>query len=187
MKALIVFGDSLGAASEIAEEIAKTLLRASFNVDIVNARERKIEGVSTYEFIVVGSEVHLDKWVSDAENFLKDFRYELAERKVAIFVSTALVPLDRAQGKKKDVDRAEEEYLTQKAAAYSLKPIATAMFGGIIDFNKLGFFTRRALGWAKASLEEAGYKEKKPGVYDTRNWKEIKDWARKLVLKARYL
>ena len=29
MKALIVFGDSLGAASEIAEEIAKTLRQAT--------------------------------------------------------------------------------------------------------------------------------------------------------------
>ena len=187
MKALIVFSDNLGAASEIAKEIAKTLRQASFNVDVVNARERKIEGISNYEFIVVGSEVHLDKWVGEAENFLKDFRDDLAERKVAIFVSTALVSLDRVQGKKEDVDRAEDKYLTQKAAAYSLKPIATAMFGGIIDFNRMGFFARRTLGWAKASLEEAGYKEKKPGVYDTRNWKEIKDWARKLVLKARYL
>ena len=98
MKALILFGDNLGAASEIAKEIAKTLRQASFNVDVVNARERKIEGISNYEFIVVGSEVHLDKWVGEAENFLKDFRDDLAERKVAIFVSTALVSLDSFQG-----------------------------------------------------------------------------------------
>jgi menaquinone-dependent protoporphyrinogen IX oxidase len=187
MKALIAFGTSLGAASEIAGEIAKVLRQASFNTDVINVRERKIGDISNYELVVLGSEVHMDKWVSEAEDFLKDFLEELAHRKVAIFVSAALAPLDKIQGKKEDIDSAEEKYLTQKAAAYSLKPIATAMFGGIIDFNKMGFFARRTLGWAKASLEEAGYKEKKPGVYDTRNWKEIKDWARKLVLKARYL
>ena len=187
MKALIAVGNSLGAASEIAEEIAKILRQASFKTDIIYARERKIEDISNYELVVLGSEVHMDKWVSEVEEFLKDFREDLAHRKVAIFVSSALVPLDITQGKKEDVDRAEEKYLTQKAAAYSLKPIATAIFGGILDFNKMGFFARRALGWAKASLEEAGYKEKKPGVYDTRNWKEIKEWTRKLVLKARYL
>jgi menaquinone-dependent protoporphyrinogen IX oxidase len=187
MKALIAIGTSLGAASEIAEEIAKILRQASFNTDVINAGKRKNEDISNYELVVLGSEVHMDKWVSEAEDFLKTFREKLAHRKVAIFVSVALVPIDRIQGKKEEVDRAEEKYLTQKAAAYSLKPIATAMFGGIIDFNRMGFFARRALGWTKAALEEAGYKEKKPGVYDTRNWKEIKDWARKLVLKARYL
>jgi menaquinone-dependent protoporphyrinogen oxidase len=187
MKALIAVGTSLGAASEIAEQIAKIFRQSSFNTDVINARERKIGDISNYELVVLGSEVYMDKWVSEAEDFLKDFQKELGNRKVAIFVSAALVPLDRIQGKKEDVDRAEEKYLTQKAAAYSLKPIATAMFGGIIDFNKMGFFARRSLGWAKASLEEAGYKEKKPGVYDTRNWKEIKDWGRKLILKARYL
>jgi hypothetical protein len=61
------------------------------------------------------------------------------------------------------------------------------IFGGILDFNDMGFLARKALGGARPSFEAAGYKETKPGTYDTRDSSEVRDWAQKLVLKARYL
>ena len=56
-----------------------------------------------------------------------------------------------------------------------------------MDYNKVGFLARKAMSGVKPLFEAAGYKETKPGVYDTRDLDEIKDWARKLILKARYL
>jgi hypothetical protein len=77
--------------------------------------------------------------------------------------------------------------LEDKSAKYALKPIALGVFGGIVDYNKMGLFTRKAMSSMKTRFEAAGFKEEKPGVYDTRDWKEICDWAKGLVLKARYL
>jgi menaquinone-dependent protoporphyrinogen oxidase len=189
MKTLIVYGTRYGATAETSEEIARVLREESlgFDVKVMNAKEEKIKDISEYELIVVGSGLQLDKWTAEAEDFLKRFRKDLAQRKVAIFVSSAFVPLYRKQGKTAEVERARKKYLEEKAANYSLKPIAMEIFGGVLDFNKMGFLARKTLGWVKSSFEAAGYKETKPCVYDTRDWNEIKDWARKLILKARYL
>jgi menaquinone-dependent protoporphyrinogen IX oxidase len=187
MKVLIVYGNGYGATGETSEEIAKILREEGFNVKVANLKEETIKDISEYELVVVGSDVQIDKWSDEAERFLKKFREDLAKKKIAIFVSSALFALSRIQGKTAEVDRAREKYLEQKAAAYSLTPIAMAIFGGVLDFNQMGFLARKTLGWVKSSFEAENYKETKPGVYDTRDWNEIKEWARKLVLKARYL
>ena len=187
MKTLIVYGTRYGATGETSEEIAGTLREEGFDVKVVNLKEEEIKDISEYEFIIVGSGMQMDKWTGEAEDFLKKFRKDLAQKKVAIFVSSALVPLNKIQGKTAEVDRAREKYLEEKAANYSLKPIEMTIFGGVMDFNKMGFLTRKTMSGMKPSFEAAGYKETKPGVYDTRDWNEIKEWAKKLVLKARYL
>lgn len=187
MKALIVYGTRYEAPPEISKEIAKLLRKEGFNVKVINPKEEKITGISEYELVVVGSELQIDKWTGESETFLKKFSKDLSKKKVAIFLSSALFPVYRIQGKTAEVEQAREKYLEQKATAYSLKPIAMVMFGGVLDFNKMGFLTRKTLGWVKSSFEAAGVKETKSGVYDTRDWNEIKSWARKLVLKARYL
>ena len=187
MKTLIVYGTRYGATAEAAEEIARILREEGFNVRVINLKEEKVHDISEYELVVVGSGMQVDKWVGEAERFLKRFREDLAKKKVAFFVSSALTSFYRVQGKKAEVDSAREKYLQQKAAAYSLKPIAMAMFGGVLDFNKMGFLARKTLGWVKTSLEAEDYKETKPGVYDTRDWEEIEESTRKLILKARYL
>ncbi|MDY6834313.1 MAG: hypothetical protein SVY53_05870 [Chloroflexota bacterium] len=33
----------------------------------------------------------------------------------------------------------------------------------------------------KPKLEDAGYKEAKPGVYDTRDWNAIRSWDKELA------
>jgi menaquinone-dependent protoporphyrinogen oxidase len=189
MKTLIVYGTRCGATAEISEEIAKVLREESlgFDVKVMNAKEEKIIDISEYQLVVVGSGLQMDKWTGEAEDFLKRFRKDLAQKKVAVFVSSALVPLYRRQGKTAEVERARKKYLEEKAASYSLKPIAMEIFGGVLDFNNMGFLDRKTLSWVKPSFEAAGFKETKPGVYDTRDWNEIKDWARKLILKAKYL
>ena len=187
MKTLIVYGTRYGATAETSEEIARTLSEEGFVVKVVNLKEEKIKDISEYQLVIVGSGMQIDKWTSEAEDFLKKFREELAQKKVAIFVSSAMVSLNKAQGKMADVERAREKYLEEKAASYSLKPIEMTIFGGTLDFNKMGFLARKTMSWVKPSFEAAGYKETKPGVFDTRDLYEIKEWAKKLVLKARYL
>jgi menaquinone-dependent protoporphyrinogen oxidase len=187
MKTLIVYAPRHGATAEISEKIAKMLREAGFDVKVANAKEEKITDISGYELVIIGSGLQADKWASEVENVLKTFREELARKKVTIFVSSAFFPVSRIQGKTAEVEQARKRHLEQKAVAYSLKPIAMAIFGGVLDFNKLGFLARKTLGWVQPSFEAAGYKETKPGVYDTRDWNEIKEWVGKLVLKARYL
>lgn len=187
MKTLIVYGTRYGATGETSEEIAKVLREEGFDVKVLNLKQEKVKDISEYDLVIVGSGIQMGKWTSEADDFLKKFRAELAKKKVALFVSSAFTPVYRIQGKTSEIQSAIEKYLHEKAKSYSLNPVDVTVFGGVLDFNKMGFMTRRALGGMKVSFESSGYKETKPGIYDTRSSGEIREWAKKLVLKARYL
>jgi len=187
MKTLIVYGTRYGATAGTSEEIAKVLSEEGFNVKVVNAKEEKIRSISEFELVVVGGGLQMGRVTGETEDFLKTFQKELAQKKVAIFVSSAMKSVFEREGKTEDLEKTNKIFLEDQPAKYGLKPIAVGLFGGIIDYNRMGLITRKAMGSMKARFEAAGFKETKPGVYDTRDWDEIKDWARKLVLKARYL
>jgi menaquinone-dependent protoporphyrinogen IX oxidase len=185
MKALIVYGTRYGATAGTSEEIAKVLREEGFDVRVVNAKKEEIDEISEYELVVVGSGMQVDKWTKGPEVFLKKFQKELAQKKVAIFVSSGVQAIFKHEGKTDAMERAWEKYLVEKAEMYSLNTIALGLFGGVWDYNKMGFFGRRAMGPFKQKIEAAGFKEIRHGFYDTRNWNEIRSWAKELAQKAR--
>jgi menaquinone-dependent protoporphyrinogen oxidase len=185
MRALIVYATRYGATRGTAEEIAKTLRDESFVVNVVNAKEEKVRDISEYGLVVVGSGMALGNWVSDAEDFLKRFRRDLENKKLALFISS-LIPVEEKEGKTARVNRTRKIGLEDKILKYNLKPILNGYFGGVIDYNKMSFLTRKAMevGY-KSPIQKHGFKEREPGVYDLRNWDEIRSWARELAQKAK--
>ena len=186
MKTLIVYATRYGATAGTSEGIAKVLREEGFDVKVVNAKEEKIKDISEYELVIVGSGLQMFRWTGEAEDFLKKFHKDLAKKKVALFVSSMKQVYER-EGKKDEIEKAWKRFLEEKATKYGLNPISMGMFGGVFDFNKMNIIIRRTMGAMKQQLEADGFKENPAGVYDTRDWKEICDWAKNLVLKARYL
>ncbi|MGB9659876.1 MAG: flavodoxin domain-containing protein [Nitrososphaerales archaeon] len=87
MKALIAYGTRYGATTGTSAEIAKILREEGFDTKIVNLKEEKIKDISEYGLIIVGSGVACGRWVNEAEDFLKKFRKEFDNKKLALFVS----------------------------------------------------------------------------------------------------
>ncbi len=79
--------------------------------------------------------------------------------------------------KTEDVAKTRKIALDDKVEKYGLHPIAIGFFGGILDFNKMNFVIRRTFGFIKPQLEKDGFKQTEPGVYELRDWKEIRGWA----------
>lgn len=184
LKALIAYGTRYGATTGTSEEIAKILREEGFDAKVVNLKEEKVKGVSEYDLIIVGGGMGNCRWASEAEDFLKNFRKEFEGKKLALFVST-MKPLFEREGKMEDVAKTRKIALEDKVAKYSLKPIASALFGGVIDYNKMGFIARKGMEFFKPQLEKGGFKKVAEGVYDLRNWDEIRNWAKELAKKAR--
>ena len=184
MKTLIVYGTRYGATTGTSEEIAKKLREKGFDVRVINAKKEKIRDISEYELVIVGSGMRMGKWTSEADNFLKKFQKELEQKKLAIFVSTMKTVSER-EGKTDDVAKMRKVSLEEKVAQYNLHPIELGFFGGVMDFNKMGFFFRRTMGFLKPQLEKDGFKETEPDLYDLRDWDEIRNWAKELAKKAR--
>ena len=183
MKALIAYATRYGATASTAEEIAKVLQEEGINVKVTNVKEEKITDISEYDLIIVGNGMQLGKWTSEAENFLAKFHKEFADKKLALFVST-MKSVSEREGKTEDVANMRKVSSEDKVSKYNLQPIALGFFGGVLDFNKMNFIMRRTMGFLKPQLEKDGFKEVQPGVYELRDWDEIRKWARELAKKA---
>jgi menaquinone-dependent protoporphyrinogen IX oxidase len=183
-KVLIVYGTRYGATEGTSEEIAKVLRSEGLDVRVVNARKEKIKDISGYDLVIVGSGMQMAKWTGAAEKFLRNFQKELSNKKVAIFVSSGAQALIEHEKKTEEIERARKQYLEDKAVKYNLHPISMVIFGGVWDFNQMFFLFRKTLASFKPKIEEAGFKEIKPGVYDTRDWDSIKTWAKEIATKV---
>lgn len=178
---MIVYGTRYGATASTSEEIAKVLREEGFDVQVVNAKQEKGKNTAEYELVIVGSGIQINRWTGEPEEFIKKFQKELAKKKVALFVSCGSA--SQAMNDQPDgVAEAKRKYLEEKAAKYNLQPVALGLFGGVYDFNKWPWWV---LGQVKAitkqKLNAAGFKETKPEVYDTRDWNDIRSWAKELA------
>jgi menaquinone-dependent protoporphyrinogen oxidase len=184
MKALIVYAMRYGATALTSQEIAKILREEDFEVNVVDAKKEKIQDISEFELVIVGGGLKMGKWTGESDSFLKNFQEDLAQKKVAIFVSSAMKSLFERQGKTEDLEKIKKSYLEDEALKYHLNPIALGLFGGIMDKNKMGFIFRRTLGSLIKQFEAAGFKETSPGIIDTRDGEEIRKWTKELAQKA---
>jgi menaquinone-dependent protoporphyrinogen oxidase len=185
VKALIVYGTRYGATEMTAEEIAGVFRDEGLDVDVVNLKEGKVDDISGYGVVVVGSGIKIGKWTKEPDKFLNKFQKELAKKNVALFVCCgAKYPLDEKADKEKEIENARTKYLEEKAAKYNLQPIAYGLFGGVYNFNKMGWFFRKSMSSVKPQLEAAGVPETEPGLYDTRNINDIQGWAKQLAQKT---
>ena len=184
MRALVVFGTRYGATTGTSEEIAKVLREEGFDVKAANAKKEKIKSISEYELVIVGSGMQMGKWTGEANDFLKKFQKELEQKKLAIFASTMKTVSER-EGKTEDVAQMRKAALENKIAQYDLHPISLGFFGGVLDYNKMGFLFKRTMGFLKPQLEKDGFRETEPDVYDLRDWDEIRNWTKELAKKAR--
>lgn len=184
-KALIAYSTRYGATAGTAEEIAKVLQQNSFDVRVVDLKKEKIKAISEFDLVVIGGGLKMGRWTGESDHFLKSFQKDLIQKKVAIFVSSAVKSLYERKGKTEDLQRLRKQYLEDEALKNNLKPIALGLFGGVMDKNKMGFIFRRTLAPLIKQFEEAGFSETGPGLIDTRDWEEIRRWTEDLSQRAR--
>ena len=181
---LIVYGTSFGATKGTSEEIARILREENFDIKIVDVQEEKVKDISEYELIIVGSSLANCRWNSQAEDFLKKFHKELEQKKLALFVSSVAAIAER-EGNTEEIAKIRKIAIEDKVSKYGLKPVATGLFGGILNYNKMGFMTRKGMEIAfKSRLQNNGFKEAEPGVYDLRDWDNIRSWTKELAKKV---
>jgi len=181
-KVLIVYGTRYGATASTSEDIAEVIRQEGVAVNVVNAKKGKVQDITEYDLFIVGSGIQIGKWTKEPEKFLKKYQKELAKNKVALFVCCGSTePLDEKEEKSQSIENARTKYLEKKAAQYNLQPVALGLFGGVYNFNKMSWLFRKTMSGLKPKLEEAGFKETKPGVYDTRDLNSIRSWAKELV------
>ncbi len=189
MKALIVYGTRYGATESTSAEIAKVLSAEGIDVKVANAKEEKIKDISSYDLIVIGTGVAMGRWTGEIEGFVKRFGPTLSQKKWALFVSTSKLMAERQLKEKPNAVEETRKYdIDDKVAKFDLHPISIGFFSGALNTNKMNFLTRRMFGgFIKQEMGKDGFVETEPGVYDMRNWDEIRAWAKELAQKIKQL
>ncbi len=185
MKALIAYGTRFGATAGTAQEIAKVLEEDGVEVKVANLKTEKIGDLSGYGLIVIGSGLSMGNWASETEDFVRKSHVDFEGKKLALFVSS-LKPVEEKVGRTAAVARIRKVGLDDKILKYHLKPITVGIFGGVVNYNKIGFLMRKGmeLGY-KSALQKHGFREVEAGAYDLRDWAEISSWAQELAKKSK--
>ena len=155
---LIVHASKYGSVEEVARYVAAVLRDQGAGCDVIAARDAA--DLDGYDLVVLGTGLYMNRVHRDARRFLRDHHATLAQEPFAVFAmgplgnepeekAKARPPLDHALGRYPDLD-----------------PAAIAIFGGVIEPDKMSFpFNHMPAG-------------------DHRDWDEIRDFARSLPIRV---
>ena len=156
---LVAYATKHGSTREVAADVARFVRQAGFEVEISPARE--VKSLDPYQAVVLGGALYMGRLHKDARKLLKRKRGELASRPLAVFaIGPKNTEPQELEGARAQLERA-------LAAVPELQPLATAIFGGVVDPAKLSFpFSKMPAG-------------------DARDWEAIQAWAEEVARKLR--
>ena len=85
MKVLVTAASRQGATYEIAEAIGRVLRKRG--LDSTVSRPERVDDVTAYDAVVIGSAIYSGHWLEPACNFARRFAHDLAQRPVWLFSS----------------------------------------------------------------------------------------------------
>jgi menaquinone-dependent protoporphyrinogen oxidase len=159
---LIAVSSKHGSTREIAESIGATIRDAGIEVEVLDAQD--VGAVDHYEAVIVGSALHMGRWMGPARELVNRSADALRTRPVWLFSSGPMGrdiadPADAAEGMK----------LLALVGARDHR-----VFAGKADKATLGFGERTVLRMVKDPYG------------DHRDWAAIREWATSIAeaLKA---
>lgn len=156
---LVGYATKHGSTAEIAEAIGKELTAAGLSVEVKELKN--VQSPAGYDAVVIGGPIYAGRVVGDVRKFIAGHREKLEVLPVATFV----VGLSPASGDEKAIAGAKKALAD---AISPLRPVATALFAGSLDPEKLGFIERKMIGMVKSPTG------------DFRDWEAIAAWAKGL-------
>jgi menaquinone-dependent protoporphyrinogen oxidase len=152
---LVAYATKRGSTGEVAESVAETLRESGFAIDLQPAA--MIDSLRRYDGVVLGSALYMGRPHPDARRFLKRHRAALAALPTAVF---AMGPGTLAD---KDVESSRHQLERELAKVPEVEPVATAIFGGVVDPGQLSFpFSHMPAA-------------------DARDWHAIREWAEEVA------
>ena len=168
-KILVTYASEYGSTQGVAEAIAKHLCQDGFAVDVIYIGHLK--NIDNYEQIIIGSPIHYDRWMKEAELFVEKYQEVLAQKYVAYFFTCLTL------SKKSEKTRQQAQGYANELLALNSKviPKNIGQFAGVLDYSKFSFSFRIL---ARGMFAVLGVKEG-----DYRDWSAIKKWSNSIKLK----
>ena len=174
-RVLIGYGSRYGSTAEVAQEMANVIQGIGAQAEVVDLRKDKPSGeLQDYDLVVIGSGIQAGRWTKEPLEFIRKNIERLSHMNVALFVVSGYAT------DPENHETIQTEYLDKIAQENpGLKPIATAFFAGVFDFNKYNFAIRRLV--KSIVKNQMGPGEEVPDKIDSRDWDQIRGWAADLL------
>jgi menaquinone-dependent protoporphyrinogen oxidase len=155
-KILVAYASESGTTAEVAEAIGEVLCQ---------------EGNTVETKWVKNSAIQYDRWMPEAAELVKANQKILQQLPVAYFFTCLVLHKLNTKG-----DLKAKKYSDKlQALVPQVKPVSIGGFVGVLDYSKMGFFSRLLM---KVILFNKGVKEG-----DYRDWDAIRAWAKDTQLK----
>lgn len=158
---LIAYASVRGSTGEVAQAVAETVTKRGFAVDLLTVK--KVRDLKSYRAVVIGSAIRFGKWLSEASDFVRDHREQLAQVPTSYFTVCITLRENTAETRAK-------AYGFLEPVRQMLRPKSEGWFAGKIDYDRAALW-ERLLGKAM----------KIPGG-DFRDWDAIRKWAEQVPL-----
>jgi menaquinone-dependent protoporphyrinogen oxidase len=156
-KVLIAYASRAGSTAEVAEAIGQVLKGSGISSDVLLAGQ--VADVSTYRAAILGSAIRMGKWLPEATKLVERSQAALAGMPTAFFTVCMTMQKDTPENR-----RVAEGYM--QPILQMVRPSSIGLFGGRMDYSRLGFLDRLIVS-----------KMKKVPEGDYRDWKAIRAWA----------
>jgi len=158
IQVLVAYATKYGATAEIAGKIGQVLRQAGLHADVFPAN--RVNDLSPYQAVVLGSAVYMGQWRKEAVKFLKANEKALAERPVWLFSSGPT-----GEGEPVELMEGWRFPKALQPIADRIRPRDIAVFHGDVNVKKLNFIEKWIIKNVKAPLG------------DFRDWEAITSWA----------
>jgi menaquinone-dependent protoporphyrinogen oxidase len=161
-KVLVAYATKHGSTAEIAEKIGQVLREAGLGTDVLSVS--RVDDVSPYDAVVLGSAVYIGGWQKNATKFLNVNENALAEKEVWLFSSGPT-------GEGDPVELAEGWRFPKslQSLADRIQPRDIMLFHGALAEEGLNFIQKWMLKNVGAPLG------------DFRDWEAITAWATQIA------
>jgi menaquinone-dependent protoporphyrinogen oxidase len=128
---LVAYATKHGSTREVAEWVAETLRAHGLRTETAAAAD--VNTLEPYDGVVLGGALYMGRLHADARSFLRRHRLDLGRLSCAIF---ALGP---GTSDEADLARSRSQLHSALAKVPEVKPIALAVFGGVVVPERLHF------------------------------------------------
>jgi menaquinone-dependent protoporphyrinogen oxidase len=157
-KVLVAYASKYGATAEIANKIGEILRQDDLTIDVFPVEQ--LDGLTSYDAVVLGSAVYYGRWRKEAVNFLKANEDQLSKLPVWFFSSGPI-----GEGDPVELLDGWRFPPLQQEIADRIQPRDTTVFHGALFEKNLSFFEKWVLNNVKSP------------VGDSRDWRMITAWA----------
>jgi menaquinone-dependent protoporphyrinogen oxidase len=156
-KILVAYATRAGSTAEVAGAIGQALRVHGVEVDVLPAQE--VNDLKDYRALIVGSAIRMGRWLPDAAGFVDRNHAALGRMPTAFFTVCMTMQKDTPESR-----RAVEAYM--QPVLEKFRPARLGLFGGKMDYSRLGFLDRLIVS-----------KMKKVPEGDHRDWTAIRAWS----------